>query len=132
MNSLTLSAVMGIGFWQALALIPGTSRSGATLLGAMLAGMNRAEAARFSFLLGIPAIFGGGLLELKPVVEGVQSGNLTWMALGVGLLTATLSGYAAIEFLLRYLRTRTTLIFVGYRLMLAGLVVALALGGAIR
>ena len=132
MNSLTLSAVMGIGFWQALALIPGTSRSGATLLGAMLAGMNRAEAARFSFLLGIPAIFGGGLLELKPVVEGVQSGNLTWMALGVGLLTATLSGYAAIEFLLRYLRTRTTLIFVGYRLMLAGLVVALALVGAIR
>jgi len=132
MASLSLWEVLGVGIWQALALLPGASRSGSTLLGGMLAGMSRAEAARFSFLLGIPAIFGSGLLELAPVLEGVRSGQLTYAALVIGLLTALLSGYASIELLLRFLRTRTTLVFVAYRLGLAAVVLALALGGAIR
>lgn len=132
LTGLSLRTILIIGCFQALALLPGASRSGSTLLGGLLMGMHRADAARFSFLLGIPAIFGSGLLELPLVLDAVGRGALSWGALLGGLLAAGLSGYASIAFLLAYLRTRTTLLFVVYRLGLALLVAALAWQGLIR
>lgn len=132
MESLTLKTVFLIGCFQALALLPGASRSGATILGGLLLGLRRADAARFSFLLGIPAILGSGLLELPIVLEGIRGGALTAGALIAGLLAAAVSGYAAIAFLLRYLENHTTLVFVAYRLALALGVAALAWQGLIR
>ena len=131
MAGLSLRTILIIGCFQAMALVPGASRSGSTLLGGLLVGLSRGEAARFSFLLGIPAIFGSGLLELPLVLDAVGRGELSTGALIGGLLAAGLSGYAAIAFLLAYLKTRTTLLFVGYRLVLAALVAGLAWQGFI-
>jgi undecaprenyl-diphosphatase len=131
MEGLGLRRILLVGLFQALALIPGASRSGTTILGGLLVGLRRAEAARFSFLLGIPAILGAALLELPTVVHGVSQGELTWTALALGLLTAGVAGYLSIAFLLRYLKTRSTLLFVWYRLGLAVLVAALAWQGLI-
>ena len=132
MESLTLWPVVAIGCFQALALIPGASRSGATILGGLLLGLRRADAARFSFLLGIPAILGAALLELPTVLAGVRHGELSGTALALGLLAAAVSGYASIAFLLRYLQRHSTLLFVVYRLALGAGVLALAARGAIR
>jgi undecaprenyl-diphosphatase len=132
MEQLTLWQVVAIGCFQALALIPGASRSGSTILGGLLLGLRRADAARFSFLLGIPAILGAALLELPVVLAGVRHGELSAGALALGLLAAAVSGYASIAFLLRYLQRHSTWLFIGYRLALAGLVLALAAQGLIR
>ncbi|HKI97399.1 MAG TPA: undecaprenyl-diphosphatase UppP [bacterium] len=132
MEGLTFRRVMAIGAFQALALIPGSSRSGSTILGGLLLGLKRADAARFSFLLGIPAILGAALLELPHVLAGVRAGELTGTSLVLGLLTACVVGYASIAFLLRYLERRTTLLFIVYRLGLAGVVLGLAASGVIR
>jgi undecaprenyl-diphosphatase len=130
MAALRLWQVVVIGVFQALALIPGTSRSGATILGGLLLGLRREQAARFSFLLGIPAILGSGLLQLPPLLRAAPGDG--WMPLALGLLTALVSGYVAIGFLLAYLRTHSTHAFVAYRLALGALVLALAWEGAIR
>ncbi|MEN3026801.1 MAG: undecaprenyl-diphosphate phosphatase [Chlorobiota bacterium] len=108
-----------IGTAQALALMPGSSRSGSTIAAAMLVGMARHEAARFSFLLSIPAIAASGLLEFNVLVSapGVLG---SWQVLGASFGAAFLSSYAAIAFLLRYLRTHTLWAFIVYRLALAG------------
>lgn len=125
--------VQVIGLFQALALIPGTSRSGATILGGLALGLRREEAARFSFLLGIPAILGSGLFQLPPLLEGLGAGGARggW-ALLAGLGASALSGYAAIGFLLAFLRSHSTAVFVAYRILLAGMVVGLAWQGWIR
>lgn len=120
-----------IGLFQALALIPGASRSGSTILGGMLLGLRRDDAARFSFLLGIPAILGSGLLLLPPLVADlgqIEGGTSVLLA---GLLTSLLSGYAAIGFLLAFLRTRSTMVFVVYRVGLGAAVLGLAWQGVI-
>jgi undecaprenyl-diphosphatase len=114
-----------IGCAQALALVPGVSRSGITLLAAMALGLRRDAAARFSFLLSIPAIAGAGVFELRHVMKEPGAA----LALGVALATAAVTGYAAIAWLLRFLRTRTTIPFVIYRLALGGVLLTLiALG----
>ncbi|MDH4225729.1 MAG: undecaprenyl-diphosphatase UppP [Deltaproteobacteria bacterium] len=123
--------VMGVGLFQALALIPGASRSGSTILGGLLLGMVRADAARFSFLLGIPAILGAGLFELKDLIESWgTNGDGLGLALGLGM--ALISGYLSIGFLLRYLTTHSTLMFVRYRLVLGGAIILLAGMGMIQ
>jgi len=132
MASLTLWRVVVIGCFQALALIPGASRSGTTILGGLWLGLRRADAARFSFLLGIPAILGAALLELPVVLAAVRHGQLTGTALALGLLAALVSGYASIAFLLRYLERHSTLLFIVYRLGLGALVLGLAARGVIR
>ena len=106
-----------IGLTQALALIPGCSRSGSTIMGGLIVGLKREEAARFSFLLGIPAILGSGIYELAELLEsGISSSD--YLNLIVGIFASFVVGYISIEFLLRFLRIHSTLIFVIYRILL--------------
>ena len=119
-----------IGLFQAAALIPGTSRSGATILGGLLLGLRREDAARFSFLLGIPAILGSGLFQLPPLLAAGNSVS-DWLSLVIALVASLVSGYLAIEYLLAFLRTHSTLVFCVYRLALGSLVLLLAWRGVI-
>ena len=119
-----------IGLAQALSLIPGSSRSGTTMTAAMFLGLTREAAARFSFLLGIPAIGAAGLFELRDLLRHGLSGA-GMPALVVGNLASAVSGYLAIDLLLRYLRTRTTHIFVWYRIGLGLLLLGLLAGGVL-
>jgi undecaprenyl-diphosphatase len=121
-ESFTLRDAMLVGLAQALALVPGTSRSGITLVAAMLLGFRRDAAARFSFLLSIPAVAAAGVFELPKLLHGHEVGALPLL---VGLATAAVSGYLSVAWLLRFLRTRTTYGFVVYRIALGiGLIAA--------
>jgi undecaprenyl-diphosphatase len=105
-----------VGLGQALALIPGCSRSGSTLTVAMLLNLRREDAARFSFLLGIPAISLSGLLELKHIVShGLDA--TSQVNLVTGFLVSAIVSYFAIAWLLGYLKNHSTNVFVGYRLL---------------
>lgn len=104
-----------MGLAQALALIPGVSRSGSTLTAGLFLDLERSTAARFSFLLGIPAITLAGLVELKEVFSAEFDGS-TWVSLIIGLISATLFSYLAIAWLIRYLQRQSTWVFVWYRL----------------
>lgn len=125
-----LNAKDGIwmGVAQTLALIPGVSRSGSTITAGLFMGLERATAARFSFLLGIPAITLAGLVELKEVIDGGL--NAAEVApLIVGVITAVISSYVAIAGLIRYLQRQNTWVFVWYRLLFGVFVLgAIALG----
>jgi undecaprenyl-diphosphatase len=103
-----------VGLAQALALIPGVSRSGSTLTAALLDGWQRADAARFSFLLGIPAITLAGLVELKDAFSQPIAGGV--LPLLVGIATSAVVSWLAIAWLLRFLQHHSTWWFVGYRL----------------
>ncbi|MFK5978920.1 MAG: undecaprenyl-diphosphate phosphatase [Rhizobiaceae bacterium] len=122
MEDMTISPALIIGFSQALALIPGTSRSGITMSAARFLGFERAEAARFSFLLGIPAIAGAGILTTLDFVETGQS--VPTDALWAAFLTF-FSAIAAIAFLMALVKRMSFLIFVIYRLALGLLLFAL-------
>lgn len=119
-----------IGLAQTLALFPGVSRSGSTITAGMALGFRRDVAARFSFLLSVPVIFGAGMKSLVDVAQDWGSGALNSSDLTVflaGILSAGISGYLCIHFLLRFLRTRSTMLFVIYRWVLAAAVVIVAL-----
>jgi undecaprenyl-diphosphatase len=116
-----------IGIAQALALVPGVSRSGATISAGLLLNFDRAAAARYSFLLSIPAVVLSGLFELRHAGEG----HLPIGATAIATLLAFVSGYASIALLLRYLERHSIAVFVGYRIALGALVLALAAGGTI-
>jgi len=116
-----------IGFAQALALVPGVSRSGATISAGLLLNFDRAAAARYSFLLSVPAVVLSGLFEMRHAGEG----NLPIGATIIATALAFVSGYASIAFLLRYLERHSIGVFVGYRLVLGVLVIALATTGVI-
>ena len=103
-----------VGLAQALALIPGVSRSGSTLTASLFDGWNRADAARFSFLLGIPAITLAGLVELKEAFAHPAAGGV--LPLLVGIASSALVSWLAIAWLLRFLQNHSTWWFVGYRL----------------
>jgi undecaprenyl-diphosphatase len=111
-----------VGLAQALALIPGTSRSGITITAGLFAGVDRATAARFSFLLGIPITFAAGAYKLLQLIDvGLPSGETG--PLIAAALTAFLSGWVAVWFLVGYLRRRSLTPFVIYRLILAVVIV---------
>ena len=118
-----------VGLAQALALVPGTSRSGATITAGLFRGMRREAAARFSFLLSIPAVVLSGLYGLVELITG--DNETSFGALAVATLFAFLLGYASIAFLLRYLANHSTLIFVVYRVILGAVVIALTASGTI-
>lgn len=119
LDKLSIMDILWIGVGQAAALIPGVSRSGATITTALLLGLERESAARISFLLGWPAIFGAGILALKDM--GPDAFNAPFF-IGVGV--SAVSGYAVIAFLLDYLRRGSLKIFAWYRLAVAALTVA--------
>ena len=121
-----------IGLAQALALIPGVSRSGATITAGLFMGLDRPAAARFSFLLSVPAVVLSGLLELGTILSEDDEDGTGLLALVVATLMAFVSGYAAIAWLLRFLSTHSTVIFVVYRVALGAAVLALTGAGAIE
>lgn len=114
-DSLGMKDGIAMGFAQALALIPGVSRSGSTLTAGLFMGLERATAARFSFLLGIPAITLAGIVEFKGLLEEGM-GSIGWGPLVAGVLAAVVSSYLAIDWLLRFLKRHSTWVFVWYRL----------------
>ncbi len=128
LNEMGIKEGLLVGLGQALALIPGCSRSGSTLTVAMLLGLNRADAARFSFLLGIPAIVLSGLLELKELIEiGFQQSDVVNLA--CGLLVSWLVSWASIAWLIRFLQKHSTWGFVVYRVLFGSYVIYLATRG---
>ena len=129
MQDLGVKDALAVGFAQCLALVPGSSRSGSTIMAGLFAGETRETAARFSFLLSIPAIAASGLLEMKEALHKLPHGSLATLA--VGTVVAGIVGYASIWFLLRYLRTHTTGVFIGYRLIVGGAILIMLFGGRI-
>lgn len=129
MSELGLGDALAVGFSQVLALIPGSSRSGSTIMGGLFAGLTRETAARFSFLLSIPAIAASGLLELREAMHKLPDGS--YLPLIVATIVSGLVGYASIWFLLRFLRTHSTGVFVVYRLIVGAAIIFALLGGYI-
>jgi undecaprenyl-diphosphatase len=116
--TLTYTDAILIGLAQTLALVPGVSRSGATICMALLLGLARSDAARFSFLLSIPAVAGAGILEARSAFVGLGSSAIPALATGIGV--AAVVGYASIAWFLRWLGTHDLVGFAVYRI-LAGL-----------
>ena len=129
-ESLTLGEAFLVGIGQALALIPGSSRSGTTLTAGLFLGLSRQSAARFSFLLSVPAVLASGIHEMT----SLEGNPLEFGLANVLIATAVagVSGYAAIAWLLRYLMKKTTLVFVWYRIALGILLLSLVLFGIVE
>jgi len=120
-DDVTFPIALGIGAAQALALIPGISRSGISISAGRFAGLDREAAARFSFLMATPITAGAILFEVRRLVSG-ELGDVEMLPLVVGMLSSFAAGVFAISILLRYLRTHSLTIFVVYRFVLAALV----------
>ena len=131
LDSLTTRDGVLIGVTQALALVPGVSRSGATISAGLFVGLKRPEAARFSFLLSVPAVVLSGAYELVGILRGKEHYHGTLGGLLVATLLAFVVGYASIAFLLRFLEGHSTAVFVAYRIVLGVLVLTLTAAGAI-
>jgi len=129
LEEMTVRDGLAIGLWQCLALVPGASRSGTTITGGLSLGLRREDAARYSFLLSIPATTLAGVFELKHLLEAADRPSTA--ALVAGTAVAFASGMAAIAGLLHYLRTRTMAVFVVYRLLLGGALLALLWAGVL-
>ncbi|MFZ1699413.1 MAG: undecaprenyl-diphosphate phosphatase [Pyrinomonadaceae bacterium] len=117
------------GFCQVLALMPGASRSGSTIMGGLLAGEKRETAARFSFLLSIPAITASGLLELRQALKILPAESFT--PLVVGTIVAAIVGYLSIWFLISFLKRNSTAVFIVYRIVLGSVILVLLWFGVI-
>lgn len=129
LRDLGISDALIVGFAQCLALMPGSSRSGSTIMAGLLAGEKRETAARFSFLLSIPAILASGLLELKEAWAVLPANSFTPLA--VGTVVAAVVGYASIWFLLRFLRKNSTLVFIIYRIIVGAAILGLLYFGVV-
>jgi undecaprenyl-diphosphatase len=128
-NELGIKDALVVGGAQCLALIPGASRSGSTIMAGLFAGEGRETAARFSFLLSIPAIAASGLLELKEAIDKLPAGS--FVPLAVATIVSGIVGYLSIWFLLSFLRTHTTGIFIGYRILIGLLIFGLLVAGTV-
>ncbi len=122
-EDVTFPLAIGLGAAQALALVPGISRSGISISAARFAGLDREAAARFSFLMATPITAGAALFEVRKLATGEALVTVSLGPLVVGMIAAFVSGTLAIGFLLRYLRTRSLNVFVAYRLAVAAVVV---------
>jgi len=128
---MTARSALAIGVGQALALVPGTSRSGSTITTGMMLGFSREAAARFSFLLSVPIILAAGIYKLTKALP-VLRGEPAWRtATLIGTAVSAVAGYLVIGWLLRYLRTRTTYVFVAWRIVLGVLVAVLLWKGVL-
>ena len=121
-NDVTLPLALAIGAAQAVALVPGISRSGISIAAARLAGLDRAAAARFSFLMATPVTAGAALFEVRRLLTGEAGVDVSVGPLVTGMIAAFVSGALAISVLLRFLRTNSLDVFVWYRVVLAGTV----------
>jgi undecaprenyl-diphosphatase len=120
LSNITLRKSFLIGLSQALAIIPGVSRSGVTMTTGLFSGLNREAAARFSFLLSAPIILGAAIIKVPYLVHHPDVINANFL---IGMVVACISGIASIGFLLRYVRTKTFLPFVWYRFAVGALVI---------
>jgi undecaprenyl-diphosphatase len=123
-HDLTYGLALAIGLFQCLAMVPGTSRSAATIIGAMLLGLSRGAAAEFSFFLAIPTMMGATMLTV--LKNGMAFSAQQWMVIGVGFVVSFVVAYAVIKFLMNYIRKHDFSVFGYYRIVL-GVVVLLLL-----
>ena len=131
-DQLTWKDGLFVGVAQCLALIPGVSRSGATISAGLIRGLDRPLSARFGFLLAIPAVFASGLFSLPDAFHPVREGmSATGAQLAVSVVIAFVIGYAAVAWLLRFLTHHAMYWFVGYRVLLALTVMALLATGVV-
>ena len=121
-EDVTFPIAIGIGVAQALALVPGISRSGISIAAARMVGMDRESAARFAFLMATPITAGAGLFEVRKLIAGEGGVDVSIAPLVVGLVAAAISGMAAIHFMLAFLRRQSLDVFVLYRFALAAVV----------
>ena len=124
-KELTIKDSLIAGIAQCFALIPGASRSGTTITGGLFVGLKRSDAARFSFLLSIPAVFASGLLELYSALKYIDASMMLNFAMATA--ASAVSGYIAIDFLIKYLKKHSTYIFIFYRIGLGILIIVLLL-----
>ncbi len=118
-NKVSLKDSIIIGLSQAIAIIPGVSRSGATITAGLLTGLDRVSAARFSFLLSTPIIFGAAVLKMPYLIrEGID------MPIVIGVVVSAISGYLAIKYLLKFVEKASYAVFFWYRLALAIIIIA--------
>jgi undecaprenyl-diphosphatase len=127
-SGLTFPMALGIGAAQALALVPGVSRSGISISAGLFAGLDREAAARFAFLMATPITAGAGLWELRSIVAGEAGVELPLAPLLAGMAASLVAGLVAIAVLMRYLRSHGVGVFVAYRIALAALIVVAWLG----
>lgn len=119
---------LAIGIGQAFSLMPGASRSGTTITAALACGLERATAARFSFLLSLPAITGAGLYELVKHREAIVAAQMTRPII-LATIMAFIVGWVTIDFLIKFLRRHPTYVFVWYRVVVGVIIMALVMGG---
>lgn len=118
LSELGWSDALTVGFAQAVALVPGSSRSGVTITGGLFCGLDRATAARFSFLLSLPSVLAAAVFEVFDEREKLFAGSEETQSLIVATIVSGIVGYAAIAFLISYLKSHTTWLFIWYRLAL--------------
>jgi len=119
---MTWRQALTVGLLQIISLIPGTSRSGITIVGGMIGGMKRDQAARFSFLIGIP-IFAGATLKKGYDLSKIEIGSDQWTLIAIGLITAFIVGFFCIKYLLLFLKKYPLNVFAYYRFVLAAIIV---------
>ncbi len=130
MNEIKWYDALLVGFAQSLALIPGSSRSGTTITAGMFLGFKRETAARFSFLLSVPAVLGSGLLQLYEALQYIDISGLELMI--ISTIFSAISGYLTIGFLLKFLRTNSTFVFVVYRILAGAAILMMVWNGIIK
>ncbi len=127
LKKLGLLGSLKIGLFQALALLPGFSRSGSTIAGGMLTGLNRKEAAKFSFLLSIPLVWAAGFYEFIQI--SVSAVSLDLVPIVVGFLASFITGFLCIKFFMRFVKERSLWVFIFYRIVLAVLLLQIPTRG---
>jgi len=129
MTKISVKDSIIIGLAQCLALIPGSSRSGTTITAGLFLGLKRDTAAKFSFLMSIPAIFASGVYQFYQSLAYINMNDI--LILVISTIVAGISGYASIAFLIKFLKTRTTTIFVIYRILLGIVLFGLIISGGL-
>jgi undecaprenyl-diphosphatase len=124
-NQITIWDSLFIGFAESLALIPGSSRSGTTITGGLFLGLTRESAAKFSFLLSLPAVLSSGFLELKESLKEIPHTSAGTMQLIIATVVSGIVGYISIWFLLNYLKKHSTGIFIVYRIVIGIIILIL-------
>ena len=129
-QTMTVTDALIIGLWQCISVVPGVSRSGATISGGLLRGIDRVTATRWSFFLGIPTLLGAGILEAVTQAPQIAS-TVGWGSTGIGIAVSFVVAYASIAWLLTFVQSNTFTAFVIYRLLAGGTIIALLATGLI-